>query len=184
MGNHWDWPKMGGLMKRGPMRRGPMRWGTIEMGDQWVGGTNEMGDQWNGWCMGANWGTNEMGDQWEGNQWDGGSMRWGTSERIPSVLQSIALTHDDVMKGKHFSHYCPFVRGIRLSLVNSPHKGQWRGALIFSLICTWTNFWINDHDTGDLRRHCAHYDVTLMDHNPEVLWIAAKMVISPKTALM
>ena len=30
---------------------------------------------------------------------------------------------------------CPFVRGIHLSSVNSPQKGQWCGALIFSLIC-------------------------------------------------
>ena len=37
-----------------------------------------------------------------------------------------------------FPRYWPFVRGIRRSPVNSPHKGQWRGALMF-LICTWTN---------------------------------------------
>ena len=42
-------------------------------------------------------------------------------------------TRDDVIKWKHFPRYCPFVRGIHLSLVNSPHKGQWRGALIFDL---------------------------------------------------
>ena len=24
-----------------------------------------------------------------------------------------------------------------------PHKGQWRGALIFCLICAWTNGWVN-----------------------------------------
>ena len=48
------------------------------------------------------------------------------------------------------------------SLVNSPHKGQWRGALIFSLICTWTNSWANNRDAGDLRRHRAHYDVIVM----------------------
>ena len=41
-------------------------------------------------------------------------------------------------------------------------KGQWRGALIFSLICAWTNEWVNNRDAGDLRRHRAHYDVTVM----------------------
>ena len=41
---------------------------------------------------------------------------------------------------------------------SSPHKGQWRGDLMFSLICTW----INNRETGDLRRHRAHYDVTVM----------------------
>ena len=43
--------------------------------------------------------------------------------------------HDDVIKWKHFPRYWPFVRGIHRSPVNSPHKGQWRGALLFSLIC-------------------------------------------------
>ena len=46
--------------------------------------------------------------------------------------------------------------------VNSSHKGQWRGALIFSLICAWTNSWINNWDAGDLRCHCTYYDVTVM----------------------
>ena len=27
------------------------------------------------------------------------------------------------------------------SPVDSPHKGQWRGTLMFSLICAWTNSW-------------------------------------------
>ena len=44
-------------------------------------------------------------------------------------------THNDVIKWKLFPRYWPFVRGIHRSPVNSPHKGQWRRALIFSLIC-------------------------------------------------
>ena len=48
------------------------------------------------------------------------------------------------------------------SSVNSPHKGQWRGALMFSLICTRINGWVNNGDAGDLRRHGTHYDVTVM----------------------
>ena len=70
--------------------------------------------------------------------------------------------HDDVIKWKHFPRYWPFVRGIHLSPVNSPNKDQWRGALIFSLICTWTNGWVNNREAGDLRRHCAHYDIIVM----------------------
>ena len=31
-----------------------------------------------------------------------------------------------------------------------------------SLICAWTNGWVNNRDAGDLRRHHAHYDVTVM----------------------
>ena len=34
-----------------------------------------------------------------------------------------------------FPRYWPFVRGMHRSPLNYPHKGQWRGALKFSLIC-------------------------------------------------
>ena len=43
-----------------------------------------------------------------------------------------------------------------------PSQSQWRGALMFSLICVWTNGWANHRDAGDLRRHHIHYDVTVM----------------------
>ena len=48
------------------------------------------------------------------------------------------------------------------SPVNSPHKGQWRGALMFSLICAWINDWVNNREAGDLGRHRTHYDVIVM----------------------
>ena len=54
------------------------------------------------------------------------------------------------------------VRGFHWSPVNSPHKGQWRGALMFSLICAWINVWVNNGEAGDVRRHRAHYDVIVM----------------------
>ena len=55
------------------------------------------------------------------------------------------------------------MRGIHRSLMNSPHKDQWRGGLMFYLICTWTNGWVNARNAGDLIGHRAHYDVTAMD---------------------
>ena len=65
--------------------------------------------------------------------------------------------HDDVIKWKHLARYWYFVWGIHWSPVNSPHKGQWRGALMFS-ISTWTNDWLHNRDAGDLGRslwrHC------------------------------
>ena len=70
--------------------------------------------------------------------------------------------HYDVNKWKHFSRYWPFVREIYCSPVNSPHKGQWRGALMFSLICAWINAWVNKREAGDSRRHRTHYDVIVM----------------------
>ena len=72
------------------------------------------------------------------------------------------MIHDDVIKWKHFPRDWPFLRGIHRSPVNSLHKGQWRGALMFSLICAWINGWVNNREAGDLRRHRGHYDVTVM----------------------
>ena len=46
---------------------------------------------------------------------------------------------------------------------NSPHKGQWRGALMFSLIYAWINDWVNNREAGDLRRQRDHYDVIVMN---------------------
>ena len=43
-----------------------------------------------------------------------------------------------------------------------PHKGQWRGALMFSLICVWINGWVNNRKAGDLRRYRIHHDVIVM----------------------
>ena len=57
-----------------------------------------------------------------------------------------------------FSALLAIVRGIPRFPANSPHKGQWRGALMFSLI----NDWVTNRGTGDLRRHRAHYDVIVM----------------------
>ena len=83
---------------------------------------------------------------------------------INSVTRrSLCTSHDDVIKWKHFPRYWPFVWGIHRSSVNSPHKGQWRGALMFPLICVWKNGWANSRDTGDLRRHRAHYNVSVRD---------------------
>ena len=42
---------------------------------------------------------------------------------------------DNVIKWKHFPRYSPFVWEIHRSPVDSPHKGQWRGALMFSWSC-------------------------------------------------
>ena len=55
-----------------------------------------------------------------------------------------------------------FCAGNDRSPVNSPHKIQWRGALTFSVICAWINGWVNNRWAGDLRRHHAHYNVTVM----------------------
>ena len=65
--------------------------------------------------------------------------------------------------------------------VNSPHKGQWRGALMFSLICAWINRWVNNREAGDLRRYRAHYDVVVMIYTVGVrsVLLYFKMIIKP-----
>ena len=70
--------------------------------------------------------------------------------------------HDEIIKWKHFPRHWPFVLGIYRSPMNSRNKGQWRGALIFSLICAWINGCINSRKAIDFRRHHAHYDVIVM----------------------
>ena len=91
---------------------------------------------------------------------------------MPVIRTNVTLMcneyHDDVIKWKHFPRYWPFVRGIHRSPVNSPHKGQWRRALMFSLICVWIQGWINNREAGDLRRYRAHYDVTVMTPIPNI----------------
>ena len=86
-----------------------------------------------------------------------------TPREFCSVLCCVFLwSHDDVIKWKHFPRYWPFVRGIHWSPVNSPHKCQWHGALMFTLICVWMNDWVNNRQAGDLRGYRSHYDVIVM----------------------
>ena len=75
--------------------------------------------------------------------------------------------HDDVIKWKHFPRYWPFVRGIHWSLVDSPHKCQWRRALMSSLICVWTNGWVNNWDTGLAKPLLELGGVRMNNHNPQ-----------------
>ena len=93
------------------------------------------------------------------------SQNYCLDEKHPFMSGSICLQymyHDDVIKWKYFPRYWSFVRGIHRSPVNSPHKGQWRGALIFSLMCTRINSCVNNREAGDLRRYRHHYDVIVM----------------------
>ena len=82
--------------------------------------------------------------------------------------------HDDVIKWKHFPFYWPFVQGIHQWTVSSPYKGQWRRALIFSLICAWINGWVNNSEAVDLRHHRLHYDITVMVYNRYISAIITK----------
>ena len=73
------------------------------------------------------------------------SSGWHCNHRAKEETQKDTNKfHDDVIKWKHFPCYWPFVRGINRSPMNSPHKGQWRGSLMFSLSCVLINGWVNN----------------------------------------
>ena len=65
---------------------------------------------------------------------------------------------------EYFPRYWSFVRGIHWLVTREflAHKGQWRWALVFSLICVWTSSWTNSENAGDLRRHRTQYDVIVV----------------------
>ena len=54
----------------------------------------------------------------------------------------------------------------------SPSQCQWLGALMFLLTCARLNGWVNNRDTGDLRRHSAHCDAIVMD----MVWVAGSVI--------
>ena len=81
--------------------------------------------------------------------------QWGLNIKNPIMMTS---SYGNIFRVTGW----PLVWGIHRSPVNSPHKGQWRRALMFSLIWAWTNSWANNREACDLRRQRAHYDVTVM----------------------
>ena len=117
--------------------------------------------------------------------------RWLTKfDRFPNTtehnkarsVRTLFEIHDHVTKWKHFPRYRPFVRGMHRSAVNSPHKGQCRGALIFSLICVWVNGWVNNGEAGDLRRYHSPYNVTVK-FGRSLISIASKKTTTQQSAV-
>ena len=71
-------------------------------------------------------------------------------ELLPCCRDMMTSSNDNIFRVRDF------VWGIHRSPVNSHHKGQWRGVVIFFL---WSAPRINNREAGDLGRHRAHYDV-------------------------
>ena len=94
-----------------------------------------------------------------------------------STFDTITINlHDDVIKWKQFPRYWPLCgefTGPRWILRT---KGQWRGALMFSLICVWINDWVNNREAGDLRRYHALNDVTVMIKTCSI-WTQVQFVV-------
>ena len=84
------------------------------------------------------------------------------------------ISHDDIMKWKQFPRYWPFVWGIHRSSVNSPHKGQWRWALMFSLMNkrlskqSWG--WWFETPSHPLWHHFNGFHTALPAHTYKLWW--------------
>ena len=102
--------------------------------------------------------------------WQGSFRNYLDRRAETLLLEPSNNHHDGIIKWKHFPRYWPFVRRIHRSLMNSPHIGQWCGALMVSWIWACMNDRVNNREAGDLRRHHAHYDVTIMTFASKVGW--------------
>ena len=79
----------------------------------------------------------------------------------PRCLVISAVNNDIMMASSNGNIF--LVTGLwEGNLLDSTHTDKWRGPLMFSVMRAWTNDWANSRDGGDLRRHNAHCDVTVM----------------------
>ena len=97
----------------------------------------------------------------QSNRWLN-SLAWEISIKFKVMFKLILVTWWHHQMETFSALLAIFVWGIHRSPVNSPHKCQWRRALMFSLICAWINSCVNNHEAGDLRCHRSHYDVRVM----------------------
>ena len=91
-------------------------------------------------------------------------MRWYIKANQRHIYFVIWWRHEM----ETFSAYWQFMWGIHRSRMNTPHKGQWFGALMFYLICAWTNSRVNNWYASNSRLHPAHHDVTNIYKYPTV----------------
>ena len=102
---------------------------------------------------------------WHDMTWHGmlrcDEMRWGKISFIYSRIScSSYISPMMTSSNGSISALLALCEGNHRSLVDSPHKGQRRGALMCSVFCAWRNGRVNNRDAEDLRRHHVHYDVT------------------------
>ena len=97
---------------------------------------------------------------------------------------------DDVIKWRHFPRYWPFVRGIHRSLVNSTHKGQWRGALMFFFdlrlnerLSKQSSCWWFETPSRPLWRHSNGNDATFVTKQRQLAYYKACSRWIPKAVI-
>ena len=109
----------------------------------------------------------------------------GKVYRMYTLCKS-CLLQQSIKMGLHLPLYCMATYGragiwwryqmetfsalLAICAGTSPVTGEftaqrpWRGVLMFSLMCAWINGWVYNGETGDLIRHRAHFDVTVIMH--------------------
>ena len=97
--------------------------------------------------------------------WPGASGRCRSAPIVKCLIMVIGQYLQYMMTSSNGNIFkvtglCEGKPPVTRSLVDSPHKDQW--LFMFSLICGSANGWASSGDTGDFRRHRAHYDVTVM----------------------
>ena len=104
---------------------------------------------------------------------------------MDSLHKKVFSCHADVIKWEHFPRHWRFVRGIHRSTVNSLHKGQWSGALVFSLICglnkrlskrSWG--WWFQTPSRSLWRHCNVKSVSITSPHYVVCDVSMRSIIT------
>ena len=93
-----------------------------------------------------------------------------TINSYSSSLMALKIKYQSAMMTSSNGNIFPFVRGIHLSPANFPLKGQWRGALMFSLICALnkrlskqSRGWWFETPSRSLWRQC---NATLLQRHP------------------
>ena len=97
------------------------------------------------------------------------------ASQIISLTIVYSTVYWDADQRKHQSSASlAYVCGIHRGPVNSPHKWPvlrkmfpfhdviMKHLIRISLICAWTNGWVNNREAGDMRRHRALYDGIIM----------------------
>ena len=107
---------------------------------------------------------------------EGNSMT--NKDSITKRYKHTVQNNEDMMtssNGNFFLRYRPFVRGIHrwIPLTKASDAELW----CFLWSAPWINGWVNNREAGDLRRHRAHYDVTLMSYRSHIEQIVSQLCI-------
>ena len=105
------------------------------------------------------------------------NFEWIELSRYRIQVNFNTSIHEVLLKLHAFDTKMRFIRYMEnwrnFPLMNSPHKAQWCGALIFLWSAPWIHCWVNNRGTGDLKHYRTHYgDIVMkrfLQHNSEYI---------------